>query len=208
MLKISNLLIFFCLVLLTACEQSMILETSLDIPQPVEKKLPLDMAIFYEESLREYIYTENNDDRRNWAITIGPSQIAIFDQALPSMFSTIAIIQSLDEAKNQNYDAIIIPEIKDIQFSLPYETKTKIHETWIKYIIHVQQTDGENIAELKLTGYGKSPPNTSIEFLLDEREGLIISTNQAYRDLAAKIIVSFQTNSDIKEWLLSKSIIH
>lgn len=206
MQKILNLSFLFCLLLLTACEQSMVLETTLDIPQPVDTKLPLDIAIFYEESLREYIYTENDDDRRNWAITIGPSQVAIFDQVLPSMFNSIAAIQNMDEANNQHYDAIIIPELKDIQFALPYETKTKIHETWIKYIIHIQESDGNIITDLNLTGYGKSLPNTSIDFLLDEREGLVISTNEAYRDLAAKLIVSFQSNPDMKKWLLSKSV--
>lgn len=192
-----SLFLFF----LSACEQSMVLETSLDIPEPIETKLPLKMAIFYDESLRSYIYTENNDDRRNWSITIGPSQIAIFDQVLPSMFNSIETIQSLDLNSNQQYDAIIIPELKDIQFALPYETKTKVHETWIKYIVHLQSPDGETITDLNLTGYGKSPPNTSVDFLLDEREGLVISTNEAYRDLAAKIIVSFQSNPDIQGWL-------
>lgn len=201
MRKLSLSFILCSLLLLTACEQSMVLETRLDIPQPIDTKLPLDIAIFYEESLREYVYTENNDDRRNWAITIGPSQIAIFEQVLPSMFSTIETINNLDEAKYQHYDAVIVPEIKDIQFALPYETKTKIHETWIKYIIHIQEADGEFITDLNLSGYGKSLPNTSIDFLLDEREGLVISTNEAYRDLAAKLIVSFQSDPAINEWL-------
>lgn len=204
MQKVLTLL--FCLMLLTACEQSMILETSLDIPDPIETKMPLNMAIYYDPALREYTYTENNDDRMNWSISIGPSQIAIFDKVLPSMFSSIVTIQNMDEASNNNYDAIIIPELKDIQFALPVETKTKIHETWIKYIVRIQESNGKPITDLNLTGYGKSPPNTSIEFLLDDREGLIMSTNNAYRDLAAKIIVSFQSNPDIKRWLSSKSI--
>ena len=204
MLKIINLSFYFCLILLTACEQSMVLETSLDIPQPIEIKSPLNIAILYEKSLRDYVYTENNDDRRNWSITIGPSQIEIFDQVLPSMFNTISTIQNLDEAKNQKYDAIIIPEIKDIQFALPNETKTEIHETWIKYIVHVLETNGEIITDIHLTGYGKSLPNTSIDFLLDEREGLVISTNEAYRDLAAKLIVSFQSDPAINKWLVTR----
>jgi hypothetical protein len=198
MKKLLLTFILCCLLLLAACEQSMILETNLDIT------LPLNIAIFYEKSLREYVYTENSDDRRNWAITIGPSQIAIFDKVLPSMFSSIEIISNLDEAKYQDYDAVIVPEIKNIQFALPYETKTKIHETWIKYIIHIQEVDGKFITDLNLTGYGKSEPNTSIDFLLDEREGLVISTNEAYRDLAAKIILSFQSDLTIKKWLDAK----
>jgi hypothetical protein len=204
MKKLLLTFILCCLLLLAACEQSMILETNLDIPQPIDITLPLNIAIFYEKSLREYVYTENSDDRRNWAITIGPSQIAIFDKVLPSMFSSIEIISNLDEAKYQDYDAVIVPEIKNIQFALPYETKTKIHETWIKYIIHIQEVDGKFITDLNLTGYGKSEPNTSIDFLLDEREGLVISTNEAYRDLAAKIILSFQSDLTIKKWLDAK----
>ncbi len=201
MKKLLSTFILCCLLLLAACEQSMILETNLDIPQPIDITLPLNIAIFYEKSLREYVYTENSDDRRNWAITIGPSQIAIFDKVLPSIFSSIEIINNLDEAKYQDYDAVIVPEIKNIQFALPYETKTKIHETWIKYIIHIHEADGELITDLNLTGYGKSQPNTSIDFLLDERKGLVISTNEAYRDLAAKIILSFQSDLTIKKWL-------
>ena len=204
MKKLLLTFILCCLLLLAACEQSMILETNLDIPQPIDITLPLNIAIFYEKSLREYVYTENSDDRRNWAITIGPSQIAIFDKVLPSIFSSIEIINNLDEAKYQDYDAVIVPEIKNIQFALPYETKTKIHETWIKYIIHIQEVDGKFITDLNLTGYGKSEPNTSIDFLLDEREGLVISTNEAYRDLAAKIILSFQSDLTIKKWLDAK----
>ncbi|GJM04862.1 MAG: hypothetical protein DHS20C09_08530 [marine bacterium B5-7] len=201
--RISLPFLYF-LVLLTACEQSMVLETNLDIPDPIETKLPLNIAIFYEESLREYIYTEDNDDRRNWAITIGPSQVEIFDQVLPSMFNTVETINNLYEAINKQYDAIIIPEIKDIQFALPYETKTNIHETWIKYSIHIQKPNREIIKSINLTGYGKSPPNTSIDFLLDEREGLVISTNEAYRDLAAKLITSFQSDPTIIKWLDTK----
>jgi major membrane immunogen (membrane-anchored lipoprotein) len=86
MKKLLLTFILCCLLLLAACEQSMILETNLDIPQPIDITLPLNIAIFYEKSLREYVYTENSDDRRNWAITIGPSQIAIFDKVLPSMY--------------------------------------------------------------------------------------------------------------------------
>lgn len=208
MQKTLKLLLIYCLTLLSACEPSMVLETKLDIPKPIDTKLPLNMGIFYEESLRQYTYTEDNEDRMNWSITIGPSQIAIFEQVLPTMFNSVKTLQNLEQAKDTQYDAILIPELKDIQFALPLETKTKIHETWIKYVIHVQDNTGMSITDLLLTGYGKSLPNTSIDFLMDEREGLEISTNLAYRDLAAKIIVSFRSHPDIQNWLASKSIQH
>jgi hypothetical protein len=206
MLKLSRYLLILSIGLVTACGQSFIVETKLDIPQPVSTQLPLRMAVFYDHELREFVYTENNEDRMNWAISIGPSQIQLFDLILPAMFTTINRIEDLSNAEEQNYDAIIIPEIKDIQFALPYETRSKVHETWIKYAIHVQQPDGVEITTMNVIGYGKSPNKTSIQFLLDEKKGLLYATNQAFRDVAANIIISFQSNPDIQQWLATKPV--
>ncbi len=206
MLKQFRYILILCSGLLTACGQSFIVETTLDIPQPVPSQLPLKMAVLYEPELREYTYTENNEDRINWSIKIGPSQVQLFDLILPTMFTSIDQIEQLSSTKGQTYDAVIIPEIIDIQFALPFETKSTIHETWIKYAIHIQQTNGTEITTMHVIGYGKSPNKTSIKFLLNEKEGLLYATNQAFRDLAAKIIVTFQSNADIQQWLASKSI--
>jgi hypothetical protein len=204
MLKQFRYIFILCSILLTACGQSFIVETSLDVPQPVPSPLPLKMAVLYEPQLREYTYTENNEDRINWSIKIGPSQVQLFDLILPAMFTSIDHIEQSSNTEGQGYDAIIIPEIKDIQFALPFETKSTLHETWIKYAI--QQTNGIEITTMHVIGYGKSSNKTSIKFMLNEKEGLLYATNQAFRDLAAKIIVTFQSNSDIQKWLVSKSI--
>lgn len=206
MLKTFKLTFVLCFTILIACDRSLVVETKLEIPQPLASQLPLNMAVLYQQQLREYVYTENNEDRINWSISVGPSQIEMFDRVLPSMFKSIVEIERLSDAGKQQYDAILIPEIQDIQFALPHETKTDIHETWIKYNIYVQQADGETIANLNLTGYGKSPTNTSVKFLLNEKEGLLLATNQAYRDLAAKLITRFRSHPDIQQWLTSKSI--
>jgi hypothetical protein len=206
MLKQFRYIFILCSILLTACGQSFIVETSLDVPQPVPSPLPLKMAVLYEPQLREYTYTENNEDRINWSIKIGPSQVQLFDLILPAMFTSIDHIEQSSNTEGQGYDAIIIPEIKDIQFALPFETKSTLHETWIKYAIHIQQTNGIEITTMHVIGYGKSSNKTSIKFMLNEKEGLLYATNQAFRDLAAKIIVTFQSNSDIQKWLVSKSI--
>ena len=206
MLKQFRYIFILCSILLTACGQSFIVETSLDVPQPVPSPLPLKMAVLYEPQLRESTYTENNEDRINWSIKIGPSQVQLFDLILPAMFTSIDHIEQSSNTEGQGYDAIIIPEIKDIQFALPFETKSTLHETWIKYAIHIQQTNGIEITTMHVIGYGKSSNKTSIKFMLNEKEGLLYATNQAFRDLAAKIIVTFQSNSDIQKWLVSKSI--
>ncbi len=206
MLKLSRPGLILCLSLLTACGQSFIVETTLDIPQPVPSRLPLKIAVLYEPKLRDYTYAENNEDRINWSIKIGPSQVQLFDLILPTMFTSIDHIEKYSNTEGQQYDAVIIPEIIDIQFALPFETKSTIHETWIKYAIHIQQTNGIEITTMHVIGYGKSPNKTSIKFLLNEKEGLLYATNLAFRDLAAKIIITFQSNPDIQQWLASKSI--
>ena len=84
----------FLAVILPACNQSLTMEAQTDVPTPLAIQLPLSMAVIYDDEFRNHIYQENSEDRPNWAIKSGDSQVELFDRVLPSMFSEISYYQN------------------------------------------------------------------------------------------------------------------
>lgn len=198
---LQRLNILFIFLLLTACNQEMVIDTTAELPTPLTNQYPLNVAVVYEDILRNYSYKEDSEDRENWNISIGPSQVDLFNQILPPLFKQVNVYENTNSVIN-SHDAIIIPKLVDIQFALPVETQIDIYEVWVKYDIQIQDTDGNVITTLALTGYGKSP----LKFLIQDEEGLTMAANQAYRDAGAKLILEFESHPEIKQWLSSKNI--
>ena len=181
-----------------ACNQSLALKVESEIPIPLVSKLPVDMGVFYAEDFKNHVYTENTETRPDWAIESGPSQVALFDQVLPSMFRSVKHLNTLPSAApDAEVNAILVPEIEEMQFSLPRETRLDMYEVWIKYKIRFLENDGELIAEFPLTAYGK----TTTEFLKNREEGLNGAMELALRDAGAKMAIGFPETNEVKQWL-------
>ncbi|MEM0910211.1 MAG: hypothetical protein AAGJ37_04510 [Pseudomonadota bacterium] len=199
-MKIKSLVFLILSTLLWGCASSLVLETDIDVPQPLMQPLPLNTAIHYPESIREHIYIENTEDRSNWSITTGPSHIELFDQVLQSLFASTTFVDNVSEV-GVDYDMLITPSIKDIQFALPSETGFSLYEVWIDYELAVEQPNGGQITTLNFTGYGSSPQS----FFTRESKGLLTAANAAFRELGAQTIVNFIKDKDIQKWLAAKS---
>jgi hypothetical protein len=186
--------------MLSACSQSLTMEAKTDVPTPLVAKLPLSIGIYYDEQFRNYIYEENSEDRPNWAIKSGASLVQLFDQMLPSMFQNISHVESISVNQDTSIDGIIAPEVSEMQFALPNETKSDLYEVWIKYNIKLIDSKGDLIADWPITGYGKS----STEFLKSRDKGLQAAINSAFRDAGAKFALNFTRVPPIREWLAEK----
>lgn len=194
---------FCCLIffILTACNQGLVINTAADLPTPLTNQYPLNVAVIYDDTLREYVYSEDSEDRQNWNISIGSSQVDLFNKILPPLFKSIEVLNSTNTI-NSTYDAIISPKLIEIQFALPIETQIDLYEVWVKYDIAIQDSEGNIITTLPLSGYGKTP----IKFFIQDEEGIATAANQAYRDAGAKLILAFESNPRIKQWLASKGL--
>jgi len=186
--------------MLSACNQSLTMEAETDVPTPLVSKLPLNMAIYYDEQFRNYIYEENSEDRQNWAIKSGASLVELFDSVLPSMFENVSHIDNISTDLDTGVDGILAPEVSEMQFALPRETKSDLYEVWIKYSVKLLDTEGELIADWPITGYGKS----STEFLKSRDKGLQAAINSAFRDAGAKFALNFARVPPIRQWLADK----
>ncbi|MDT8319493.1 MAG: hypothetical protein RQ826_03090 [Xanthomonadales bacterium] len=185
---------------LLGCTQSLVLKTTTDVPVPLATKLPFEVSVYYPEGFRNYVYEENTDERPNWAIQCGESQVALFDQILPSVFSRVVQVDGVSPLNGRNVDAILVPEVVEMQFALPHETRTGMYEAWVKYIVHVYDSEGQPVAEWPVSGYGKTETAT----FTGRDEGLNIAINSAFRDVGAKLTLGFAKLEPFKQRLAGK----
>ena len=187
------------LLILTACEQSMSLKVESEIPIPVIDRMPVKMGVFFQDVLRNYVTEENSDERPNWKIESGSSHVALFEQILSAMFEEIKEVAGT--SADATVDAVLAPNIVEMQFALPAETKTDFYEAWVKYNMELFNRDGSRIANWSVTGYGKS----STEFMKSRDKGLNAAVNQALRDAGAKFALGFSRVEEINAWLEQKT---
>ena len=183
--------------ILAGCNQSLDLKVDSEVPAPLVNKIPVEMGVYYDDKFRNYSYHENSAERKNWDIESGPSQVALFDQVLPSMFKEVKHIDALPVGSNTGVQAVLIPSIEEMQFSLPKETRLDMYEVWIKYKIRLQDINGNVIAEWPLTAYGKS----STQFMKNREQGLNGAMELALRDAGAKMAIDFPKVTGVKQWL-------
>ncbi len=188
------------LLILSACDQSLTMVTKTDVPTPLLSKLPLNMGVYYDDAFRNYVYEEDSEDRPNWAIKSGASLVDLFDRVLPSMFQNVSQVDSISTDQGNNIDGILAPQVEEMQFALPAETKSDLYEVWIKYTVKLLNSKGDVIADWPVTGYGKS----SIEFLKSRDKGLQSAINSAFRDAGAKFALNFAKVPPIRQWLADK----
>ena len=172
---------------LLGCTQSLVLKTTTDVPVPLATKLPHEVAVYYPEAFRSYVYEENTEERPNWAIQCGESQVTLFDRVLPSVFSRVVHVDGVSQLNGRTVDAILVPEVVDMQFALPHETRTGMYEAWVKYVVHVYDPEGQPVAEWPVSGYGK----TETAMFTGRDEGLNVAINSAFRDVGAKLTLGF-----------------
>ena len=169
-------------------------------PTPTVSKLPLKVAVYYDESLRDFIYTEYTEQgQEEYNIASGQSHIDLFNAILPGMFEEVVLINSMDQARDLDVDAIFEPAIEDFQLALPYKTKLDVYEVWIKYNMRLTTADGEYIADWVETSYGK----TTIETFQSNEASINAAAVVALRDLASSFTLKFANVPEIRDWLAS-----
>jgi len=186
--------------LLSGCNNSLSIKTAIEVPEPQIAKVPLSVGVFYEDELKNHVYTEDSEDRPGWKIDTGESQVELFNRILPAMFQDVKQVALIESGGNGGLDAVLAPHVEDMQFALPRETGTDLYEAWIKYRLNLYDQAGVAIANWTISGYGKSTP----EFLGSRDEGLQQAINGAFRDAGARLALSFTRNEEVKKWLAKK----
>ena len=171
------------------------------VPEPVVKPIPIDLGVYYSDEFQNFIYTERTDDRKDWRIDNKTARLALFEGVLSSMFDTTERVDGQAIANEDlSVDAILEPNVLDMQLALPQETGMKLYEAWVKYDMKLYRPGGTLIDQWQLTGYGKA----SSENVGGPEAGLNAAINLALRDVGAKMTLGFTKNQGVVNWLCEK----
>ena len=189
-----------CALVLASCGVSkVVIEGS--YPTPNVAKLPLTLAVVYDEPLRSFSYIEYSETgAEEFNIASGESHVALFDAVLPAMFQSVVQVASLEDAEALGVDAIFVPAIDEFQLALPYKTKLDVYEVWIRYNLRFLTGDGAPIADWVLTSYGKTPT----ESMRTADSAINDAAVVALRDLASSFSLSFAQVPEVRDWLASR----
>lgn len=165
-----------------------------DIPQPLVDKLPLSGYMAYTDEFKNYQYEEDEKGRSISSLSFGPAQQKMFDR----IFTQLLTVSKTSSAGS---DVIIEPEILDLQYTSPKETKLNLYEVWLRYRVKVTDAENKTLADWVVKGYGKTPTAT----LKTAASAFNSATNIALRDVGAQLAIGFPKQPAIAGLLLKNA---
>lgn len=162
----------------------------------VVEKLPLRIGVHFDEAFRTHMLSEPIPQRGDWNIAIGAAQVEMFRSVLPSMFD--AVIELDDPLAAAAVDAVLVPRVDEMQFAIPFQTKSNFFEIWIRYELTLREPGSDQvIASWPLTAYGRTR-----DAMLDSATVAIEQASvMALRDAAAFLAIDFGNTRELAPWL-------
>ena len=200
--------------ILTACGAREVVVQG-NFPKPLMDPLPLTVGVIYTDEFAQHEIFDEAAGRAesDWLVKTGDAQVEFWNTLLNGMFEGVVQIKdSQSLAAHQNsVDAVIIPSVADLQYTIPLHTNIKIYEIWMKYRFKMvalenvhSNEDGDlsinpdqYFADWTLTAYGKTPT----AFLQSDEEAVNLAAVVALRDAGANFATSFTRVPDIATWM-------
>lgn len=186
--------------LLSACGANKVLVKG-DFPKPIMTPLPLNIGVWYTDDFRNHEFTEmaKTPQDSSWIVNTGNAQVAMWDVLLGGMFQSFVEMKAAPGtgAMNQAVDAVLIPEIDELQYAIPAQTHVKVYEIWMRYRFKLVDLNGKLIAEWMMTAYGKTPT----AFLQSDISAVNQAAVMALRDAGANFVLSFSRTPELNDWL-------
>jgi len=170
-------------------------------PIPLVEKLPLKMGVYLNPELLAYVHNEKLESSGNWSINLGDAQQPMFKNLLTGMFDQMEFVAD-PQSPPANLDGVLVPNIEEVQFSIPSQTRSDYYEVWIRYQFKLYSGDGQLLADWPLTAYGKA--NERNYGMQSNQQGLQAAALAACRDAMAFFTIQFQGVPPVKDWLAAK----
>lgn len=185
------------ILLLTGCGGANVVVEG-TFPEPMVETLPLHMGVFYSEKFQTFTYEEEEKGKGKYVISTGASQVTLFDTMFDKLFNSTTKISKLPTSEEPvNMNAVLAPDVEEIQFTVPRETRSKIFEVWIKFKMNLFSPKGDLIYAWPIPSYGKTP----VAFMKSREEALEQAAIVALRDAGAHFAMSFRRKPEIQRWL-------
>ncbi|MCX2982642.1 hypothetical protein EYC98_17410 [Halieaceae bacterium IMCC14734] len=174
-------------------------------PSPLLDKLPVTLGVYYKPEFREHEFFDEATTRgeSDWVVKTGAAQVQMYNTLLEGMFERVVLLNELPrkdrvaEVGKQAVDAILVPEVNELQYSIPTHTKINVFEIWMRYRYELYSANGEQLADWTMTAYGKTPT----AFLRSAEAAVNLAAVVALRDAGANFAVNFEQVPEVKLWL-------
>jgi hypothetical protein len=174
-------------------------------PQPVLDKLPITLGVYYDPEFREHEFFDQASSRgeSDWVVRTGAAQTQMYDTLLGGMFEQVVMLNELPRKERiqavaeTGVDAVLVPHVDELQYSIPRHTKINVFEIWIRYRYELYAPDGELLGEWTMTSYGKTPT----AFIQTAAGAVNLAAVVALRDAGANFAMNFSSVPEVKEWM-------
>lgn len=176
-----------------------------EFPSPLLDKLPVTLGVYYKPEFREHEFYDESTTRgeSDWVVRTGAAQVQMYNTLLEGMFERVVLLNELPRKARvaavgeQAVDAILVPEVSELQYSIPTHTKINVFEIWMRYRYELYSANGEQLADWTMTAYGKTPT----AFLRSAEAAVNLAAVVALRDAGANFAVNFDRVPEVKLWL-------
>jgi len=192
------------LVLLAACGPTKVVVDG-DFPDPLMEPLPLTLGVWYGEDFAQHEFFDEakGRDESSWVVQTGAAQVEMWDTLLAGMFVSLVPMKGRPgpDQINPVVDAVLIPHVDELQYTIPTHTNVKVYEIWMRYRFELVTTGGDSIAEWTMSAYGKTPT----AFLRSNQAAVNLAAVVALRDAGANFATSFTRVPEVQSWLQSRN---
>ena len=207
--------VILCLtVLFTACASKQVVVEG-KFPKPLLDPLPITLGLLYPSIFAEHEFFDEAKGRAesDWLVKTGKAQVEFWDILFSGMFNDVVHLKDWEtiQTRGTEIDGVLIPEIAELQYTIPTHTNVKIYEIWMRYEFRLanvssirQEEDGvlnfdsdDLVAAWPVTAYGKTPT----AFLQTDEEAVNLAAVVALRDAGAHFVTTFGNVPDVAVWL-------
>jgi len=190
--------------MLLGCAGADVAVQSTRLPVPLVESLPINVGIHLSDELLTYYHEETVRNHGTFRINVGSAQSLMFDNLATGLFAGHRFIDTPVSAA-ADLNAILVPTINELQFSIPAQTKSDFFEVWLKYSFQLKTPDGNTIAEWPMQAYGRAN-SRNYGILEDTDNGALQEASRvALRDAMAVFSFKFQRVPGVKAWLEART---
>ena len=211
-LSAKRLAALFILLFVVACtSRELVVEGA--FPTPLIDPVPVSVGILFTQEFREHELIDDATGRGevSWRVSTGSAQVDFWSTLFPAFFQNVVFINSYEDLETYDVDAVLIPEVSEVQYAIPLYTSVKVYEIWMRYQLslvepeQIMDTDNKTInlenmqafAEWPLTAYGKTPT----AFMQSDIDAVNLAAVMALRDAGANFITSFTRVPGVMDWI-------
>ena len=210
--KAQRLLTLMTLLVLAACtSREVIVEGT--FPTPLVDPVPASVGVLFTQEFKEHELLDDATGRGevSWRVSTGTAQVEFWSTLFPAFFQNVVFIESYEDLQTYDVDAVLIPQVADVQYAIPLYTNVKVYEIWMRYnlaLVEPEQIIDEDNAtislenmqpftEWPLTAYGKTPT----AFMQSDIDAVNLAAVMALRDAGANFITSFLRVPGVMDWI-------